>query len=140
MRTADREANRALHDRFDDVYREYQRLRANLDDLNRQLSALQVTERSADGQVSATVGARGELLTLTLDDGVYRERDADALAAKITATVRRAAEAATTAVAQLVRDHLPASSGVPDFLAHGDFGSLLRRHDAARYGEGGRHG
>lgn len=57
--SVDRDANRALRARFDEVYGQYQRIRSGLDELQVKLAELRVTERSDDGQVIATVGARG---------------------------------------------------------------------------------
>lgn len=134
--SVDRDANRALRARFDDVYGQYQRLRSGLDELQIKLAELRVTERSADGRVTATVGARGELVSVELDPAVYQDRDAKALSRKITETVQRASTAATTATQELVAGYLPAGSGSVDFLRSGDFGSLLGRADAVlRRGE-----
>jgi DNA-binding protein YbaB len=112
------------------VYGQYQQLRSGLDELQQRLATLQTTERSADGQVTATVGPRGQLVRLELDPGIYRDRDADALAAKVTDTVQRATAAVTAAVEKLVGGYLPAGSGALDFVKDGDFGTLLRRSDA----------
>jgi DNA-binding protein YbaB len=136
--TADREVNRALRARFDEIYGEYERLRSGLHDLQQRLAALRVTEKSSDGQVSATVGPRGQLVRLQLDARIARD-DVDALATKITATVQAAARSATYAVQQVVGEYLPAGSGARDFIRDGDFGSLLRRSDAALRDEAERH-
>jgi DNA-binding protein YbaB len=128
--TADRDANRVLRARFDEVYGRYERLRSGLDDLQQRLATLEVSARSQDGTVTATVGPRGQLIRLHLDRAVYREADPDALAATITETVQRATESATDAVQSLVADYLPADSGVADYLRDGSFGSLLSRSDA----------
>lgn len=136
--TADREVNRALRARFDEVYGQYERLRSGLDELQQRLARLEVTATSADGQVSATVGPRGQLVKLVLDPRVYREPNADALAAKITSTVQKATAQATSAVQELVGGYLPAGSGAMDFLKDGDFGSLLKHSDAALREEVGR--
>ncbi|MEH1165583.1 YbaB/EbfC family nucleoid-associated protein [Micromonospora sp. CPCC 205539] len=126
----ERDANRELRARFDDVYGQYQQLRSGLDSLQTRLAELRVTRRSADGQVIATVGARGELITIDLDPAVYRDRDAEALSRKITETVRAAATAATTATRDLVAESMPAGSGSVEFLRTGDFGALLGRADS----------
>jgi DNA-binding protein YbaB len=131
VQTADRDANRALRARFDEVYGQYERLRSGLDELQQRLAALRVTERSDDGQVSATVGQRGQLVKLELDPRIYRDHNVDALAAKITATVEKATSSAAAAVQDLVGGYLPAGSGALDFIKDGSFGSLLRRSDAA---------
>ncbi|GGL90076.1 YbaB/EbfC family nucleoid-associated protein [Micromonospora sp. WMMA1923] len=141
VESVDRDANRALRARFDDVYGQYRQLRSGLDDLQVRLAELRVTRRSDDGQVTATVGARGEVLGIELDQTVYRDRDAAALSRKITATVRQATADAAAATQDLVAGYLPASSGTMDFLRSGDFGALLRRADAAvERGERGQHG
>jgi DNA-binding protein YbaB len=134
--SVDRDANRALRARFDEVYGEYQRLRSGLDELQARLAELRVTERSEDGQVTATVGARGDLISVELHPSVYHDRDPKALSRKITTTVHRASAAATFATQELVAGYLPGGSGAVDFLRTGDFGSLLGRADSAlRRGE-----
>jgi DNA-binding protein YbaB len=127
--TADRDANRALRARFGEVYEQYARLRAGMDELRERLTELQVTAESSDGQVRAIVGPRGQLAKLVLHPDIYRHRDAEALAEKITGTVRQASAGATTAVQELVGGYLPAGSGAVEFLADNDFGAMLRRHD-----------
>ncbi|WP_434742973.1 YbaB/EbfC family nucleoid-associated protein [Micromonospora sp. SH-82] len=131
MEGVDRDANRALRARFDDVYGQYRQLRSGLDELQGRLAELRVTERSADGQVTVTVGARGEVVAVDLDPAVYRSRDAPALSRTITKTVQAAAGAAATATQELMAGYLPAGSGSMDFLRTGDLGALVRRADAA---------
>ncbi|MGW0212887.1 YbaB/EbfC family nucleoid-associated protein [Micromonospora chokoriensis] len=126
----DRHANRELRARFDDVYGQYQQLRSGLDNLQTRLAELRVTRRSADGQVTATVGARGELVQVELASTVYRERDAAALGRKITETVHAAATAAADATRDLVAETMPAGSGTAEFLRTGDYATLLGRADA----------
>lgn len=128
--SADRDANRALRARFDDVYGQYQRLRSGLDELQAKLAELRVTERSDDGQVTAIVGARGELISVELASTVFHERDAKALSRKITNTVCRASAAAATATRELVAGYLPPGSPSVEFLRTNDFGALLGRADA----------
>ncbi|MEV0002327.1 YbaB/EbfC family nucleoid-associated protein [Micromonospora sp. NPDC050980] len=128
--SADRDANRALRARFDDVYGQYQRLRSGLDELQARLAELRVTERSDDGQVTAVVGARGELISVEISAAVFHERDARALSRKITDTVLRASAAAGTATRDLVSGYLPPGSPSVDFLRTHDFGALLGRADA----------
>lgn len=136
--SVDRDANRTLRARFDEVYGQYQQLRSGLDELQVRLAELRVTERSDDGQVTATVGARGELISIELQPSVYQNRDAQALSRKITSTVQKATAAATTATQKLVSGYLPANSGSLDFLRTGDFGALLSRADAVMGHGGGR--
>ncbi|MDO3701070.1 YbaB/EbfC family nucleoid-associated protein [Micromonospora sp. C28SCA-DRY-2] len=133
--SVDRDANRALRARFDEVYGQYRRLRSGLDELQAKLAELRITRHSDDGQVTATVGARGELIAVELSPAVYRDRDAAGLGRKITETVHRASTAAVAATQELVAGYLPAGSGSLDFVRTGDFGALLGRADAALRGE-----
>ncbi|MGC4894769.1 YbaB/EbfC family nucleoid-associated protein [Micromonospora sp. DT31] len=128
--SADRDANRALRARFDEVYGQYQRLRSGLDELQTKLAELRVTERSADGHVTAVVGARGELVSVEVSPAVFADRDARALSRKITETVARASAAAATATRELVSVYLPPGSPSVEFLHTNDFGALLGRADS----------
>ncbi|MEW2593140.1 YbaB/EbfC family nucleoid-associated protein [Micromonospora aurantiaca] len=128
--SADRDANRALRARFDEVYGQYQRLRSGLDELQTKLADLRVTERSDDGQVTAIVGARGELISVEVSPAAFHDRDARALSRKITETVLRASTAATTATRELVAGYLPPGSPSVEFLRTHDFGALLGRADS----------
>jgi DNA-binding protein YbaB len=129
--TADRDANRALRARFDEVYGQYRRLRSGMDELQQRLAGLRVSAHSEDGYVRATVGPRGQLVELKLDPRVYRDPDAEALARKITKTVQQATERASEQVQQMVSGYLPAGSATVDFLKDNSFATLMRRHDAA---------
>ncbi|WP_405092524.1 YbaB/EbfC family nucleoid-associated protein [Micromonospora sp. NBC_01392] len=128
--SADRDANRALRARFDEVYGQYQRLRSGLDELQTRLAELRVTERSDDGQITVVVGARGELITVEVSPAVFHDRDAQALSRKITETVLRASAAASGATRELVSGYLPPGSSSVEFLRTHDFGALLGRADA----------
>lgn len=133
---ADRDANRALRARFEEVFGQYRQLRSGLDELQTRLAQLRVTERSDDGQITVVVGARGDVVSVDVAPSVFRDRDAKALSRNITATVHRATAAATAATQELVAAYLPAGSGSLEFLRTGDFGALLGRADAAvRHGE-----
>jgi DNA-binding protein YbaB len=101
-----------------------------MDELQQKLAAMQMTAESEDGHVRATVGPRGQLVSLTLDSRIYRDLDADALARKITKTVQDATERAAEQVQQLVSGYLPSGSAAADFLKDNSFATLMRRHDA----------
>ncbi|RKN38112.1 YbaB/EbfC family DNA-binding protein [Micromonospora endolithica] len=134
--SVDRDANRALRARFDDVYGQYQRLRSGLDELQARLAELRVTERSDDGHVTAVVGARGELISVEVAPAAFQKQDAKGLSRTITETVHRASATAAATTQELVATYLPGGSGPVDFLRTGDFGALLGRADAAlRRGE-----
>ncbi|MEV6488543.1 YbaB/EbfC family nucleoid-associated protein [Actinoplanes sp. NPDC051633] len=121
----DRDANRALRARFDDVLGQYQRLRSGLDDLQRQLAELRISATSRDGMVTATVDARGRLVDLKLHRAPSATVDKTILT-----TVRAAASAAADRVQELMSSTLPPDSGAAEFVRDGDFGSLLRRADS----------
>jgi DNA-binding protein YbaB len=133
---ADRDANSALKARFAEVYGQYERLRAGMDELQTRLAALRVTAESDDGCISATVGPRGQLVDLDLDPDIYLRPDAERLAREITRTVQEATSRAVDQVQRLVADYLPDGSPAVDFLKDNNFGTLLRRQDAVmREGE-----
>lgn len=126
---ADRDANRALRARFDDVFGQYQRLRSGMDDIQRTLADLRITAESPDGLVRATVGARGQLVDLTIDRRAYAEVDPDRLGRIVVATVQQAGERTTERVRELMSAYLPPDSGALEFVRDRDFGALLRRPD-----------
>jgi DNA-binding protein YbaB len=97
-------------------------LRDGIAGLQQELRDLTVVEKSTDGLVTVTVGARGQLVDLALDPRVYRRPDSTALARSITQTVQKAAEAAAVRVSEISEKHAP---GV-------DAGSYLRGDLAKR--------
>jgi DNA-binding protein YbaB len=129
--SADRDANRDLRDRLAQVQGRYARLRSDLDDLQHRLATLQVGAVSPDGLVRATVGPRGQLIDLWLDRRACRAMGTDQLTRIIVATVRDAAARAADEVEAMMADYLPADSGALGFLRDNDFGTLMRRPDAA---------
>jgi len=130
--TADRDANQALRERLADVYDRYTRLRSDVDDLQRRLATMRVSAVSPDGTVRAIVGARGDLVDLTLDRRIYRDPDSERLADTIVATVREAADLTAAEVSAMLAAHLPPDSGTLRFLRDGDLGSLLARADVGQ--------
>ncbi|MFI6290922.1 YbaB/EbfC family nucleoid-associated protein [Nonomuraea sp. NPDC050790] len=92
-------------------------------DLNARARAVQVTEKSADGLVCATVGVRGELVRLDLDPRIFRRPDATGLADTITDTVRRACAKAVDELERLFEPVVPPEQ----FRAHldGDLETVL---------------
>jgi DNA-binding protein YbaB len=71
---------------------------------------IEVTSSSPDGLITAVVTGRGTLADLELDPRIYRDQNADALAAAIMATVRAAAAAAGRDAARLVMDLMPGTA------------------------------
>lgn len=136
--TVDRDANAPLRARFDEVHARYTHLRENVGELQRQLEGLEVALSSADGMVGVVVGARGQLLRLKLHERAYAAHRPEKLAELITATTRRAEQAAAEAMAELVGRVVPAETGLPELLRRNDLGALLRRHDDTMGYEGER--
>lgn len=125
---ADRAVDDALRGRADEVFGQYERIRAGMVELRERLAAFSSTARSPDGVVSATVDARGHLVRLAFDPRAYRTHRPEQLAAVATTTVRHATSSAEVEVQDLVADYLPPGSGVADYVRSGQFDALLRRH------------
>ncbi|MBG0816641.1 YbaB/EbfC family nucleoid-associated protein [Planomonospora sp. ID82291] len=92
----------------DELRRTFARLQDDGLDRLRDAKTVQVTEKSQDGLVAATVGPRGELIRLDIDPRIYRRPDARALADVITGTVHRAAESAQRRVVEIFEPLIPA--------------------------------
>ncbi|GGQ45475.1 YbaB/EbfC family nucleoid-associated protein [Couchioplanes azureus] len=129
--TADRDGNRALRARLDEIHGQYQRLRSDLDHIQRRLTGLRATAESADGLIRATVGPRGQLVDLHLDRHVHRDLDPADLSRAIVATTTAAAAKAAAEVERLMAGYLPADSGPMRFLRDDDLGSLPDRSSPA---------
>lgn len=119
--TADRDVNQALRARFDEVAGQVQRLRSGLGDLQKQMAALRVTATSRDGNVTATVDARGHLVDLALRKSPS--------ASIIVSTVQAATARAQDQVRDLMAGYLPPSSRAMRYMKDGDLGTLLRDPD-----------
>ncbi|MFC4116666.1 YbaB/EbfC family nucleoid-associated protein [Nonomuraea zeae] len=91
----------------DELRRTFLRLQEEGDELRRQAQAIQVTEKSRDGLIAATVGPRGELVRLDIDPRIYRHPDARQLAASITDTVHRAADKARERILEVFEPLIP---------------------------------
>ncbi|WP_327092033.1 YbaB/EbfC family nucleoid-associated protein [Nonomuraea sp. NBC_01738] len=85
----------------------FMRMQAQASELHATARELQVTETSPDGMISATVGARGELVRLDLDPRLYRRPDARQLADSIVETVQRAAVKAQERVIEIFEPIIP---------------------------------
>jgi DNA-binding protein YbaB len=71
--------------------------------------AVQVVERSPDGLVTVTVGARGDLIRIELDPRALRRTDSQTLADLITETAHRAAAKAQDQVVEIFEPLIPAA-------------------------------
>ncbi|MDQ3716272.1 MAG: YbaB/EbfC family nucleoid-associated protein [Actinomycetota bacterium] len=75
--------------------------------LQERARAIQVTEKSSDGLIAATVGARGELIRLDLDPRIYRRPDSRELADTITETIKAAGAKAQEEVLEVFEPLVP---------------------------------
>ncbi|SDH00805.1 Conserved DNA-binding protein YbaB [Sinosporangium album] len=92
----------------DELRSAFMKMQGEARTLHQQARAIQVTETSRDGLVSATVGVRGDLIRLDLDPRIFRRPDARGLADTITETLRRASAKAADAVVELFEPLAPA--------------------------------
>ncbi|MFI7130807.1 YbaB/EbfC family nucleoid-associated protein [Nonomuraea sp. NPDC050153] len=120
----------------DELRDTFMRMQREASDLSARAQTIRITEKSADGLVSATVSVRGELIRLDLDPRVFRRPDARGLADMITDTVRRAAAKAIEELVELFEPVVP-----PEQLrAHlnGDLETVLDQLSSGMSGEGRR--
>jgi DNA-binding protein YbaB len=92
----------------DELRATFMRLQQEAPAVHEKARAVQVTEKSRDGLISATVGARGDLVRLDIDPRIYRRPDSRELADSITETVHRAATKAQAKVIELFEPLIPA--------------------------------
>lgn len=91
----------------EELEKRFRRLQEEGPKLQERARSLQVTEKSGDGLITATVGARGELIRLDIDPRIYRRPDARALADDITETIKKAGAKARDEVVKLFATLVP---------------------------------
>jgi DNA-binding protein YbaB len=91
----------------DELRSNFLRLQQEAPALHAKARSIQVTEKSPDGLVTATVGVRGELIRLDLDPRIYRRQHARGLADAITQTIQKAANKAQGMVVELFEPLVP---------------------------------
>ncbi|WP_214411983.1 YbaB/EbfC family nucleoid-associated protein [Sphaerisporangium fuscum] len=111
----------------------FMRLQNEAPALHEKARAVQITETSKDGLISATVGPRGDLIRLDIDPRIYRHPDSRQLADSITSTVQKAAEKAQAKIIELFEPLIPAEQ----MKAHldGDVESVLEQMTAQLLGK-----
>lgn len=112
----------------------FQKLTTEGPKLQAQARAVQVTEKSQDGLISATVGARGELIRLDLDPRIYRRPDSRELADTITDTIKAAGVKAQERVLEVFEPLIPRE----EMQQHmdGDLEGVLERMSNQMLGKG----
>lgn len=116
-----------LQDRF-------QKLATEGPKLHEQARAIQVTTKSPDGLISATVGSRGELIRLDLDPRIYRQPDSRELADTITETIKAAGLAAKDRVLEVFEPLIPREE--MQLHMDGDIDGVLERMSDQMLGKG----
>lgn len=106
-----------------ELSQQFQQLRGGLQAMQQELATVTGTAKSPDGFVTATVGPRGQLVSLQLDGRIYRRPDSTRLAETITETVQRAAGDAATKVEAISARYAPGA----------DIASYLRGELAERF-------
>jgi DNA-binding protein YbaB len=91
----------------DEMVAKLHELQSNTHQLQEKLKAVTATAKSSDGFVTAIVGARGELIELTLDPRIYRKPDSAKLAHTITETIQQATEDAMGQIEKLCEPMVP---------------------------------
>lgn len=98
---------RGLQAQAEELMAQFQKLRSGASELQEQLQKVQAKATSQDKYVTATVGPRGQLISLELDPRIYRNPNSAALAASITETIQRATAVAADKVAELCKPFMP---------------------------------
>jgi DNA-binding protein YbaB len=115
----------ALRAYADELREMFRRIQESSMELHAQAREVQITEKSRDGLISVTVGARGEVVRLDIYPRVYRRPDARLLADTIVETIHRAAARARERVTEIFEPVIPRE----EFEAHldGDIETAMAR-------------
>ncbi len=127
---ANRDVNRSLRERLAEVQGSYERIRADLAQLQDRMASLSVTTASPGDLIRATVDARGQLSGLALAPRAM-ELSHSELASMIVTTAKRAATEVAEEAALLIERYSPAGASAGAFIRSGNFDDLLRRTDEA---------
>lgn len=123
----------AMQSYADELQARFERMQEQGPALHDKAQAVQVTEKSRDGLISVTVGARGELVRLDIDPRIYRRPDSRALADTIAATIKAAAATAQERVLEIFEPLV----GREEMSMHlsGDLDGVLEKMAAAMLGK-----
>ncbi|MDQ4038113.1 MAG: YbaB/EbfC family nucleoid-associated protein [Actinomycetota bacterium] len=118
----------------DELQGRLQKLTTEGPEIHHRARAVQVTEKSPDGFISVTVGARGELIRLDLDPRIYRRPDSRQLADEITNAIKAAGAKAQEQVLDLFEPLIPRE----ELQLHmdGDLEGVLERMAGQMLGKG----
>jgi DNA-binding protein YbaB len=102
----------------EELLADYRRSRDQLVSVQRALAAVAESATSQDGLVTATVGAGGTLIGLTIADGAYQQLSPTALARLIVTTTSAAAALASRTASEVIAPVLPPGTD-PEALLRG---------------------
>jgi DNA-binding protein YbaB len=117
-----------------ELEKRFWRLQEEGPQLQKRARALQVTEKSRDGLITATVGARGELIRLDIDPRIYRRPDARALADEITETIKKAGTKARDEIVEMFASLVPRE--LLEAQLNGDIDAVTEQMRKQMRGEG----
>jgi|HigsolmetaAR206D_1030411.scaffolds.fasta_scaffold00626_12 DNA-binding protein YbaB len=123
--TIDPETVRAMRAQAEELGNRLRQMTGSMLGLQEKLAEVRVTAVSRDGLVRVTVGSDGRPRDLFLDPRIYREPDADRLAATILDTIEVASEEARRRVMDICRPF--ASEEVLQQYADGDLTGAMER-------------
>lgn len=107
MGRADRSELAGIRAYAEELQGRFQKLATEGPELQKRARTVQVTAKSPDGLISATVGSRGELIRLDLDPRIYRHPDSRELADTITETIKAAGLKAQEEVLEVFEPLIP---------------------------------
>jgi DNA-binding protein YbaB len=105
-----------LRSQVEELAAAYERIRGETRRVHERMASVTGQAESTDGMVSAKVGPRGHLLSLTLDPRASRRVSTEELSAAIVETVNRAAKEATARAGALLAAILPGGVPVTDLM------------------------
>ncbi|HXS65086.1 MAG TPA: YbaB/EbfC family nucleoid-associated protein [Streptosporangiaceae bacterium] len=101
------EINAALRGRIEQLLGDYDRVKANVGQMQRRLAEAEGHAETGDGSVKVTVGPRGELRELRLDPRAYRRFSPSELATEIIELTGQAAREVQKQVGEAMSPFLP---------------------------------
>ncbi|GAB3468319.1 YbaB/EbfC family nucleoid-associated protein [Actinophytocola sediminis] len=102
----------------EELLAEYRRSREQLGSVHRSLATITESASSADGLVTATVGAHGQLVDLVIAETAYRTLRAHELAQRVVELTERAAAQAARRAGEVLAPVLPRDAD-PEALLRG---------------------
>ena len=94
----------------DELLADYRRSRAHLASVQRELASITASASDPEGLVTVTVGPRGTLTGITIDDAAYRRYRAGDLAEQIVRATGAATVRALTAAGEVLAPALPSGT------------------------------